>query len=281
MNPFIGPNEREVYVRALEALADERVPVLVGGAYAMFHYTGMCRQTKDLDLFLRREDEPRAREVLQEAGFRTEVREPIWLSKAFWGDLFVDLIHSSGNGVALVDEAWIEHAPWASVLGVPVRLVPPEEMIWSKAYVQERERFDGADVLHLVRSCGRTMDWRRLVARFDSHWQVLLAHLSLYSFSYPHDRDRVPRWVWRTLLDRARHEKEEEQQDEKLCRGTLLSRVQFLPDVGLWGYRDARELEVPGFEPPPDAEVHAPRFAAHPSAADADGTAVAAFAPDV
>jgi hypothetical protein len=28
---------------------------------------------------------------------------------------------------------------------VPVIFCPPEEMIWSKAFVMERERYDGAD----------------------------------------------------------------------------------------------------------------------------------------
>ena len=47
---------------------------------------------------------------------------------------------------------------------MPVLLAPPEEMIWSKAFVCERERYDGADVNHLLRACGRQMDWQRLLA---------------------------------------------------------------------------------------------------------------------
>ena len=38
----------------------------------------------------------------------------------------------------------------------------------------------------------------------------------------------------------AKHQKQESSPD-KVCRGTLLSRTQYTPDVGLWGYRDARE----------------------------------------
>ena len=63
------------------------------------------------------------------------------------------------------------------VLDVPVRLIPAEEMIWSKAFVMERERYDGADVAHILRACAETLDWPRLLQRFDGHWRVLLQHL--------------------------------------------------------------------------------------------------------
>jgi hypothetical protein len=247
MNPFVSPAEQLAHARAIRTLEDADVPVLVGGAYAMFHYTGVSRYTKDLDLFLCRKDEARAREALDAAGYVTRNAEPLWLSKAWWGDVFVDLIHSSGNGIAKVDQLWLDNAPRGLVLGVPCRIVPPEEMIWSKAFVQERERWDGADVAHLLRACGRRMDWRRLLWRFGQHWQVLHAHLSLFAFSYPAERDSVPRWVWRKLLDLSARQRPEPERG-KLCRGTLLSRKQYEVDLEMWGYRDARGEEVPGFE---------------------------------
>jgi hypothetical protein len=82
---------------------------------------------------------------LESAGYRTEVSFPHWLAKAFGDDGFVDVIFSSGNSVAEVDEEWFTHASQDEILGVPVSLCPAEEMIWHKGYVQERERFDGAD----------------------------------------------------------------------------------------------------------------------------------------
>lgn len=247
MHPCITPAERLAHSRALLTLKDAGIPALVGGAYAMFHYTGVSRYTKDLDIFLKREDEAEARRALLAAGYRTELNDPIWLSKAFWGDILIDIIFSSGNGLANVDDDWFANAPKGNVLGVPCDIVPPEEMIWTKAFVQERERWDGADVAHIIRSCGPRLDWPRLVARFEPHWQVLLAHLSLFSFTYPTERDLVPRWVWSNLLDRARDQTPECRDTGKLCRGTLLSRKQYDVDVGLWGYRDAREVEVPAF----------------------------------
>ncbi len=225
---------------ALKALAEDRVPFVVAGAYAFFEYTGIFRDTKDLDLFLRRSDVPRARASLERAGFRTEMTDAVWLAKGFRGEWFVDLIFSSGNGVAVVDEAWFEHARPGEVLGVPVLLAPPEEVIWSKAYVCERERFDGNDVCHLVRACGRHMDWERLLARFGEHWEVLLAQLLLFRFAFPSVRTRVPDWVIRELLQRTRESLAEGDWERRVCRGTLLSKTQYCHVLEHLGYEDSR-----------------------------------------
>ena len=101
-------------------------------------------------------------------------------------------------------------------------------MIWSKAFVMERERFDGADVLHLVRAAGRRLDWRRLFRRFGPLWRVLLAHVVLYDFVYPGDRGAIPAAIRRELLGRAATP---ERRTADVCRGTLLSRSQYEPDV--------------------------------------------------
>ena len=69
-----------------------------------------------------------------------------------------------------------------------VRLSPAEEMIWSKAFIQERERFDGADVMHLLREIGPSLDWPRLLMRFGDYWRVLLSHLIMFGFVYPDKR---------------------------------------------------------------------------------------------
>ena len=75
-------------------------------------------------------------------------------------------------------------------------------MIWSKAFIQERERFDGADVIHLLRETGPSLDWPRLLMRFGDHWRVLLSHLILFGFVYPDKRQNVPAWVMDELMRR-------------------------------------------------------------------------------
>jgi len=38
--------------------------------------------------------------------------------------------------------------PVAKIFGITAKIAPPEELIWQKAYVVERERFGGVDVAH-------------------------------------------------------------------------------------------------------------------------------------
>jgi hypothetical protein len=233
------PGELDARADALRALAGSDVPFLVAGAYAFFAYTGIFRDTKDLDVFLRRADLEAAFRVLERAGFRTEISEPGWIGKAWRGEWFVDLIYSSGNGVAVVDDLWFDHARAGEVMGVQVLLAPPEEMIWSKSFVLERERYDGHDVSHILRAVGHELDWARLLARFDRYWEVLLSHLLLYRFAYPGERSKVPDGVLQELVGRLEEELGTDH-PRALCRGNLISRVQYRHDLEQLGYEDGR-----------------------------------------
>lgn len=239
--------EMAVHGRALRALNEARIPYTVGGAFALRVYTGIHRDTKDLDVFLMQKDVGRALDACTRAGFRTELTDPLWLGKAIDGEFFVDFIFSSGNGIAVVDEEWIALGRRAVVQGVPTVVAPPEEMIWSKSFVQERHRYDGADVAHLILACGKDLDWERLYRRMRDHWQVLFAHLLLFRFSYPRERDRVPHWLVEELARRTiRAEREPLTEEQvRLCRGTLLSRYSYIIDVEEWGYADGRGAARP------------------------------------
>jgi hypothetical protein len=248
---------RAFYLRSMEVLDRCGVPYCVGGAYALAHYAGIVRHTKDLDFFLRKEDLPRAVEAFECAGYRTDFTHPHWLAKAYESGpeasngaekaandphhcgAFIDLIFGAGNGIAVVDDAWIANSVPGDVLGRRAPLCPVEEMLWSKAFIMERERFDGADVNHLLLARGPSMDWRRLLARFGDNGRVLLAHLVLFGFVYPSEREKVPAWVIETLLGQIKSEPPPER-SANVCRGTLLSWQQYLPDVRERGLEDAR-----------------------------------------
>jgi len=242
-NPTGLPSQAHaLYRRALGELGERDVPFLIGGAYALAHHTGLARDTKDIDVFVRPEDCERTLGALSDAGFRTELTFPHWLGKGFAGEYFIDVVFGSGNGVCRVDAAWFEHATDAEVLGLAVRLCPAEELIWSKAFIQERERYDGADIAHLLRRCGQGLDWQRLLRRFGPHWRVLLGHLVLFGYIYPGERSAVPDWVLQELCGRVQKEGNRAPPAERLCQGTLLSREQYLVDIEQWGYADARLL---------------------------------------
>jgi hypothetical protein len=235
-----GRDTNAFYRRTLHVLSDARVPFLVGGSHALLNYTGIVRETKDFDLFVRQSDVEPALEALRQAGYHTEITFPHWLSKAQHGTDVVDLVFSSGNGVCRVDDEWFAYAVEADVLGMPVKIAPVEELFWQKSYVMERERYDGADVAHILRTCAEQLDWDRVVRRFDSHWQLLLAHLVLFGFIYPSERHRVPSRIMKDLLGRLQRELDGPPSEDRVCRGTLMSRGQYLLDIGRYGYEDAR-----------------------------------------
>jgi hypothetical protein len=199
------------YRSVLRALKQRDVPFLVGGAFAMARYTQIDRPTKDLDLMVRRAHWPAVARALRQAGIYTRLSFPHWLGKALAGP--------------------------AQVLGFDVGLAPPEELVWSKSFLMERERFDGADVLHLILRAGPTFDWDHLCDRFFGHERVLLAHLVLFSYAYPNETGIVPRGVMKRLSAAPNRRG---MTGVRLCRGTFLSREQYLVDVRQWGYRDAR-----------------------------------------
>jgi len=228
------------YRRTLHVLSDARVPFLVGGSHALLTYTGIARETKDFDLFLRRADLDDALSALGEAGYFTEITFPHWLAKAKQANDAVDLVFSSGNGVCQVDDAWFADALEADVLGMPVKIAPVEELLWQKAFVMERERYDGADVAHILRSCAETLDWDRVMRRFDPHWQLLLSYLVLFGFIYPSERHRIPERILNELTARLQTEISGPPSEDRVCRGTLTSRAQYLLDIGRYGYEDAR-----------------------------------------
>jgi Uncharacterised nucleotidyltransferase len=225
------------YLDVFARLEAAGIPFLIGGAFALTRYSSIHRETKDLDVIVRPEDARRVLTVMRQAGYETEVTFPHWLAKIFWNGHFIDIIFSSGNGMTRVDDAWFEHAVVGEVLGHRVRLCPPEEMIWTKAFVQERERFDGADVLHLIRALGHSLDWPRVLARFGDHWPVLLSHVILFRYVYPDRTEQVPAWVVQELTTRLASQKTE---PRHVCRGTLLSREQYLWDLERLRYDDAR-----------------------------------------
>jgi hypothetical protein len=99
-----------------------------------------------------------------------------------------------------VDDEWFARSQNCTILETPVKIVPLEEMIWQKSYIMERERFDGADIAHLLLKCGERIDWEHLLTRFGPDWRVLLSHLVLFGFIYPSRIGLVPAKVVEGLL---------------------------------------------------------------------------------
>jgi hypothetical protein len=239
--PFIVPKESaRDYRRALTALNRARVPYVVSGAFAMYEYTGLWRNTKDLDIFLEPHLVSRALRTLEGAGFTVELTDPKWLAKARKGDILIDLIFAAGNMVATVDPSWVERAIPSVVLGVRTRLASPEDLMSWKAFIAERHRFDGADLAHMIQGLEGNLDWKHLLARLGEHWELLLWHVIFFRYIYPCHAHYVPAWLMDELLGRYRRLVDgADPVKSPGFRGTLVSQFSFRGDVE-HGYRDLR-----------------------------------------
>ena len=168
------------------------------------------------------------------SGIYTRLSFPHWLGKALSGKSQVDIIFSGGNGLTRVDDDWFARAVPARVLGFNVLLNPPEELLWSKSFVMERERYDGADVLHLILARAETLDWEHVCDRFRGHEGILLSYLLLFRYVYPGEAGRLPFWLIPQLLEA----RDPSGTRAARCAGARsLSRAQYLVDVEKWGYR--------------------------------------------
>jgi hypothetical protein len=236
----LDPKTREFYCQTLKTLNASGIPYLVGGAFAFERFTGIKRQTKDIDIFVLPEDCDRILSLFASKGYETYIHSPHWLAKACYGDDFVDIIFNSANGIDPVDDEWFKYAVDAKVLGIPTKICPAEETICSKAFVMARDRFDGADIAHLILRCHDILNWERLLKRFGDNWRVLFSHLILFEFIYPQERSRIPNWVMQELLQRLQTEINTSPPPDKICQGTLLAPLQYFIDLEHWGYQDAR-----------------------------------------
>jgi hypothetical protein len=227
----------EFYRDALRLLNESGFPYLVGGAFALRIYTDVHRDTKDLDLFCKAGEYQRILKHLHDAGYKTEITDARWLAKAFKDGHFIDIIFNTTNNLFPVDDSWFDCAREGELFGEPVRFIGAEELLWCKIYVQNRERFDGADVNHIILRYGKQLDWHRVWLRMEQHWHLLMAQLLTFQFIYPADRDVVPRWLFDELLTRAREQYELPASLAKVCLGPLVDHTQYLVDVAEWGYK--------------------------------------------
>ena len=219
------------------ALERQRIPYAIGGALALLQHTGICRTTKDLDLFLTSENSSAALRYLERYGFQCEVCDPVWLAKVHRDNFFVDLITGMSNAAVSVDESWIRYAQPVSVLGIQTRVLAPEELLVSKLFVTRRERFDGADIVHIIYGTAGNLDWGRVLHRAGEHWEILLWALVLFRYVYPAQTHYVPAVLWQDLLARF-HKLVVQPDGEGKFRGSLIDDNMFAIDVKEWGLDD-------------------------------------------
>jgi hypothetical protein len=237
VEPELHPDQERLYRDVLRLLAEHRVPYAVSGAFALQEHTGVRRPAKDLDIFLTSETAVLALDILSRYGFRCEVCDPVWLAKVHHDDFFVDFITGMSNAAITITDSWIMRARPAVILGVPTRILAAEELLASKMFVVRRERFDGADIAHIIYTTRGRLDWSRILELAGAHWEMLLWALVLFRYIYPAQSYYVPLSLWTQLVDRLMRRLLNPDASARF-RGSLVDENMFAIDVKEWGLDD-------------------------------------------
>jgi len=207
MSDVFESSDRDAYMSALSALNDGGVPYMLGGAFAVYHYSGWLRHTHDMDVYLTPDQVDDAVRVVRAAGF-TDLGEQAegdnaWIYHAGKGPIIVDLIWRFANLVEYITPDWLERASRGEFLEQPTLFLPLEELIWMKAFVVNRHRCDWPDIFKIVQAQCSRIDWDRLVGLLAHDALLLAAITDVFDWLRPDLRDCIPEHV-RHVFDKAR-----------------------------------------------------------------------------
>lgn len=191
------------YCAAIRALRAAGIRFLLGGGFALATYVGRWRNTKDIDLYIMREDRERAVEALAEAGFEDLFpRLPYdrkWIYRSTHHGLIVDIIWAMANQRAQTDEVWFERARKTTIRGEDLAIIPMEEFLWCKLYILQRDHCDWTDVFNLIYAAGPQLNWKHLLARLEEDWPLLKGVLTVYGWLCPRQARKLPRSLTKKL----------------------------------------------------------------------------------
>jgi hypothetical protein len=191
------------YKCVLAKVCNARIPFALGGGLALSVYTQKFRQSKDVDLYVLPQDRDKVIEIVGSCGLKDyyDVKEYVrhWIYRAHSDDAIVDVIWAMANHRAEVDDWWVTAGPKIRMFGHDIRVVPVEELIWSKLYVLQRDRCDWPDIVNLMNAIAGTLDWDHLLERTGEDSPLLKAVISVFSWVCPARAMSIPRRIWDQL----------------------------------------------------------------------------------
>ena len=199
LTDLIPPQQWAVYAAFITEAAGRGIPFAVGGGLAVSAYAALLRNTKDMDLYVLEEDGGKVIELTREMGFDEYTAlpyDPTWSYRSCRSGYIIDFLWRMLNGRACVDESWLTRGWELEVRGVRFRLLPVEELIWSKLYIFRRDRADWPDILSLMYARGAELDWERLLAELGEDRPVLGGAMNLFRWLCPGRACRFPESVW-------------------------------------------------------------------------------------
>jgi hypothetical protein len=172
----------------------------IGGGLAFSAYSGRLRNTKDMDLFVRPADREALITLLTEAGYQDYYEQlPYdrkWIYRGIRDGEIIDVMWQMANYRTEVDDDWLTRGPIVEIRGEEVRLLAPEELLWSKLYVLQRERCDWPDLLNILYTVGPELDWAHLLERLADDAPVLGGLLNVFGWLCPERARDLPSGLW-------------------------------------------------------------------------------------
>ena len=200
---LIPEDQWQIYKRVIGDAKQREIPFALGGAFCRAHYTGLWRNTKDIDLYVLPKHKDAMIETVTAAGLQdyydTLPYDRSWIYRSHCGEIIVDIIWAMANGRGQVDEEWIFNGPETNLRGELLRVIPAEEIIWDKLYIMQRDRCDWPDALNLIYATGAVLDWHHIFERLGDDEPLLAGLLSVFGWLCSAGGQIVPRWVWSRL----------------------------------------------------------------------------------
>ena len=189
--------------RVIQAAQAAKLRFALGGGVAVAAYIGLEREHKDVDLYVLPEQRAHWIALLNELEladyYAQEPYDRAWIYRAHQTGTLVDVIWEMANHLVQVDEAWMTRGSVVEVEGLQLCLLPPEELIWTKLHVLQKDRCDWPDVLNLLYATHTQMDWEHLLTRLTDDAPLLTGALAVFAWLCPGATRQVPGWVWQRL----------------------------------------------------------------------------------
>jgi hypothetical protein len=202
-NSLIPAEQWDVYRCFLDLASREQLRFALGGGLAVGVYTGAPRNTKDLDIYIKPEDRERVIALMNESGladyFDQKPYDRRWIYRGVRGDTIVDAIWAMANRRTSVDDGWLSGGAEIPMFDRRLRILPPEELIWSKLYVLQKDRCDWPDVLNLIYATGSSLDWTRMLDRVAEDLPLIKGVMVVFSWIAAERAQTIPRKIWDLL----------------------------------------------------------------------------------
>ncbi|WP_435828005.1 nucleotidyltransferase family protein [Nocardia asteroides] len=143
----------------VNTLHDKGVRFAVGGGCAVWARGGP-ESDHDVDVFVRPEDAAAARTALVGAGLRAADPVENWLTKAYHGDILVDIIFRTNHRT--VDDALLARAEVMRVGPAVAPVLTGTDLMVDKLMVLDAHRLDLTALLAAARALREQVDWAQV-----------------------------------------------------------------------------------------------------------------------